>query len=446
MARQPTIRPGADPRASAARALREVLGAGRSLDQALDVHLDGFRDARDRALAQEIAFGVLRFLPRLQLLASHLLERPLPARDLDVACLLWAGLYQLLYLRVAEHAAVGETVGAAALLGKPWARGLLNGVLRNFLRRREQLLAMVDADPTARACFPGWLLERLRQAWPDDWEALVDASNQRPPLCLRVNPMHGERDAYAERLAEQGLATQPLRHAPQGLRMERPVGVEALPGFDLGWVSIQDGAAQLAAPLLGVRPGDWVLDACAAPGGKTTHLLELAAGCLDLTAVDGEASRLEPLEDNLRRLGFRGRVLAGDLRDPATGWADRSYQGILLDVPCSATGVIRHHPDIKWLRRPGDLDNLTRLQGELLDAVWPHLAVGGILVYVTCSLLPDENQQQVRAFLQRTPDARELPIEAPWGRALAPGRQVLTGEDGMDGFYFARMTRLGSPT
>ncbi len=442
MGKAPVAAAGAArPRALAALAVRDVLGPGRALDQALEQRLGELSDGRDRGLAREIAYGVLRFLPRLRLLAVKLLQRPIKRRDLDLECLLLVGLYQLLYLRVPAHAAVSETVAAARLLDKPWAAGLLNGVLRGFGRRRQELLAALEQEPSARWCFPGWLLERLRSTWPDVWEELVEQSNRRPPMVLRVNGSRTSRTEYAERLAAAGLAARPLAHAAQGLVLDRPVEVEALPGFGDGLVSVQDGAAQLAAPLLQPVAGQRVLDACAAPGGKAAHILELAPGA-KLTAVDISPERLEPLRANLARLQLGARVLAGDVADRSGAWAEGRYERILLDVPCSATGVIRRHPDIKWLRRPADIGRLTRLQARILDTLWSRLVPGGMLVYVTCSLLAEENYQQIQAFLQRTGDARELPIEAPWGRICRHGRQVLTGAAAMDGFYFARLTKL----
>lgn len=429
------------PRAAAALAVRDVLGQGRALDAALEQRLAGLSDARDRGLAREIAYGVLRFLPRLRLLAAKLLQRPMKRRDLDLECLLLAGLYQLIYLRVPAHAAVSETVAAARLLDKPWAVGLVNGVLRGFGRRREELLEALEGEPAARWCFPDWLLERLRSAWPDTWEELVEQSNRRPPMALRVNAARTSRTEYAERLAAAGLAARPLAHAAQGLVLDRPVEVEALPGFGDGLVSVQDGAAQLAAPLLQPEVGQRVLDACAAPGGKAAHILELAPE-VRLTAVDISPERLEPLRANLDRLQLGARVLAGDVADSSGAWAEGQYERILLDVPCSATGVIRRHPDIKWLRRPADIGRVTRLQARILDTLWSRLVPGGMLVYVTCSLLAEENHEQMQAFLQRTGDARELPIDTQWGRPCRHGRQVLTGAATMDGFYFARLTKV----
>lgn len=431
---------GALPRLAAALALKDVLGAGRALDVALERRLERLTDARDRGLASEIAYGVLRYLPRLKALALPLLQRPLKARDLDVECLLLGGIYQLQELRVPAHAAVSASVAASRLLRKHWAAALLNAVLRNFQRRRDELLEALENDPAVRTCFPAWLSTALMRSWPDDWEGLVAASNSRPPMVLRVNQTRISRHDYAARLAAAGIAAQPLSHAPQALQLDRPVEVLNLPGFSEGLVSVQDGAAQLAAPLLLIQPGQQVLDACAAPGGKTAHLLELAE-TLELTAVDVSEARLEPLRANLKRLGQRARVQVADLTRADGPWADRRHDRILLDAPCSATGVIRRHPDIKWLRRAEDIGRLTRVQESILDVLWPRLAPGGILLYVTCSLLAEENQRTVHSFLQRTGDAEEMPIEASWGRACDHGRQVLSGESDMDGFYFARLIK-----
>jgi 16S rRNA (cytosine967-C5)-methyltransferase len=431
---------GVRTRLAAAVAVQEVLGEGRSLDEALGRHLTGLQDPRDRGLVREIAYGVLRYLPRLQRIALDLLRRPFKARDRDLECLLLAGLYQLLYLRLPAHAAVSQTVGAARPLGKAWASGLLNGSLRAFQRRRQELLDAIAGDPQARYCFPAWLLERLRQAWPGHWQQVVEASNGRPPMALRVNQARVSRDDYLKILSEAGLSARPLVQGGSGVVLDRALAVDALPGFAQGLVSVQDGAAQLAAPLLAPAAGMAVLDACAAPGGKSAHLLELAPAA-ELTAVDVSVGRLRPLRENLARLGLAARVLAADVSDPDGAWADRHYQRILLDVPCSATGVIRRHPDIKWLRRDTDIAPLVQRQAAILDSVWQRLAPGGILAYVTCSVLPEENQQQMQAFLQRTPDARELAIDAAWGRACRHGRQVLPGDEEMDGFFFARLVR-----
>lgn len=415
--------------------MARVLGDGRSLTAALEEQLAGLQGA-DRALAQALCYGTLRWAPRLQAMLARLLERPLKARDRDLEALLLIGLYQLTEMGTAPHAAVGETVGAAAGLGKDWARGLVNAVLRNAQRRAAELAAELDRHDDTRTAHPGWLLQRLQAAWPHDWEAIVAANNRQAPMTLRVNARRGDREGYARRLAEAGLAARPTPHTAMGLTLDAPVGVERLPGFTKGAVSVQDGAAQLAAELLAAQPGERVLDACAAPGGKTAHIAEATAG-VQLEAVDRDPARLEQVRENLGRLGLEARVREGDAATPAGWWDGQPYDRVLLDAPCTATGVIRRHPDIKLLRRAADVGALAAQQRRLLDAVWPLLGPGGILLYATCSVLPEENTAQVQAFLERHPDARVEPIAATWGRETPAGRQILPGEDEMDGFFYA---------
>jgi 16S rRNA (cytosine967-C5)-methyltransferase len=434
---------GAAARAAAATVVQAVRDRGRSLTDALE-QLPPLADERDRGLVQELAFGVVRQLPRLSAVADQLFERPPRRTDGDIAALVLVGLHQLASTRVPEHAAVAATVEAARRLGKPRMAGLVNALLRRFLREREALLARAEASDAGRWLFPDWLLGRLRRAWPEHWEAIASASNAHPPMTLRVNTMAISRTDYANRLAAEGLAARPTPHARDGLDLDDPVPVARLPGFAEGLLSVQDAGAQLAAALLDATPGERVLDACAAPGGKTAHLLERAGNRLDLTAVDADAKRLDRVRGTLARLHLEARVAEGDAAAPAGDWAEGPYHRILLDAPCSATGVIRRHPDIKWLRRESDVAALAGLQARMLDALWPLLAPGGTLLYVTCSLLPEENDGQVRAFLGRRHDAREVPIDAAWGLPRNPGRQILSGEDGMDGFYYARLRKAAA--
>jgi 16S rRNA (cytosine967-C5)-methyltransferase len=426
------------PRAAAARAVAAVLG-GRSLSDALPDAAAAVPDA-DRALVAELAYGTCRWFPRLDFFLGRLLARPLKSRDADIRALLLVGLYQLTETRVPPHAAVDESVAAARALGKDWATGLVNGVLRAFQRDRARLEAAAAEDPAAAHAHPAWLLARLRAAWPDEWRALVAAGNERPPMTLRVNRLRGGTADYRDALAGSGLAAAPVAGVPSALVLAEPVAVDRLPGFREGAVSVQDAGAQLAAPLLDCRAGDAVLDACAAPGGKTGHLLEWCPEAR-VTAVDIDPRRLDRVSENLRRLGLSARLAQGDAGRPAGEWAADRYDRILLDVPCTATGVVRRHPDIKLLRRARDVGELVARQGQILDAVWPLLRPGGILLYVTCSVLPDENQDQIGRFLDRRRDARALPIDAPWGRPSGAGRQIRTGDDGMDGFYYARLAR-----
>ncbi|HRZ51607.1 MAG TPA: 16S rRNA (cytosine(967)-C(5))-methyltransferase RsmB [Candidatus Contendobacter sp.] len=426
-------------RAIAAQALGQVLGEGRSLAVVLPPALARVAP-RDRGLLRELCYGVCRWQPELQVLLDGLLNRPLDPREPMVRALLLVGLYQLHHLRIPDHAAVAETVAAARQVRKPWAASLTNAVLRSFPRRRVELLARVEADTAARTAHPRWLLETLQRDWPDDWPAIVAANNARPPFTLRVNVLQDRRDAYQARLAAVGKHAEPVAVASAALTLAEPVEPAALPGFAEGQVSVQDAAAQLAAPLLAVEPGMRVLDACAAPGGKTAHLLECIPD-LDLTALDQDGDRLERVRDNLNRLRLAARLVRGDASQPADWWDGVPYDRILLDAPCSATGVIRRHPDIKLLRRETDIAALADRQQAMLLALWPLLRPGGRLLYATCSVLRRENDQVVAAFLATQPEARAQPMIVDWGRALALGRQILPGEGGMDGFYYAVLVK-----
>ncbi|MGB5736218.1 MAG: 16S rRNA (cytosine(967)-C(5))-methyltransferase RsmB [Thiohalocapsa sp.] len=437
---------GTEVRAAAARVVYAVRSDGRSLTDALQDATAGF-DARDGALLQALCFGTLRQLPRLRAVAARLLTRPLQRGDRILEDLIAVGLYQLTSLRTPEHAAIAATVGAARSLGRPRASGLVNATLRRFQRERSALLAGLDEDPAVRWLFPIWLLERLRQSWPEHWQTIIAASNEQAPMTLRVNRRRGDTHSYAQMLAENGLLARPIPGFTEALTLDQPLPARALPGFADGLVSIQDASAQLAAVLLDAQAGDRVLDACAAPGGKTAHILERvpAAGNaevnLDVTAVDIDPARLETLRSNLERLGLQARVFAADAANANSDWPGAPYHRILLDAPCSATGVIRRHPDIKWLRRDSDIATLQQTQADMLEALWPLLLPGGRLLYATCSVLPEENDAQVRAFLAAHEDASERSIEAAWGLPRQPGRQLLPAQGGGDGFYYALLEK-----
>ncbi len=428
-----------NPRAVAARMIHQVV-KGRSLSDVLRRDLEK-ASPDDRPLIQELCYGVMRWYPRLDALAQQLLAHPLKARDGDIRALILAGCYQLLYMRVADHAAVAETVEAAKALGKPWAVGLVNGLLRRLQREQGLLLDQLADNPAARSACPAWLLEQIKTAWPEQWQKIIETSNQRPPMSLRVNLRHQDRDHYAAQLKRQGVAASAIPGLPTALILERPQDVRDLPGFMDGSVSVQDAGAQIAAGLLDLQPGQRVLDACAAPGGKSGHILETEPELALLVALDVDAARLKRVQENLQRLKLSAELCQGDASAPAGRWAQQQYERILLDLPCSATGVIRRHPDIKYLRRKQDIPALAALQSQILDAIWPLLAPGGKLLYCTCSLLPDENELQVAQFLQRQPDAQELPVTAAWGHARHCGRQILPGEQGMDGFYYALLEK-----
>ncbi|QEU05454.1 16S rRNA (cytosine(967)-C(5))-methyltransferase RsmB [Pseudomonas oryzihabitans] len=430
-----------NPRLAATRALAAVLAGRASLGSSLPEQLAKV-DPRDRALAQDLAFGTARWQPRLSLLAEKLMDKPFKAGDRDLEALLLIGLYQLFHTRIPAHAAIGETVGCVDKLKKSSAKGLLNAVLRRAQREYDSLLPALEHDPAARLAHPRWLQKALKARWPEHWEAIATANNLHPPLILRVNRRQGSRDAYLAELAAAGIEAVPCAFSADGIRLLQPQDVTALPGFAAGRLSVQDEAAQLAAELLELAPGQRVLDACAAPGGKTCHLLEREPGLAEVVALDADAGRLQRVEQNLARLGLTARTLAADGRAVADWWDGTPFQRILLDAPCSATGVIRRHPDIKLTRQASDIAPLVQLQGELLDALWPTLEVGGILVYATCSVLPEENSSNLAAFLARTPGARELDIPATWGLAQPHGRQLLPQPDGHDGFYYCKLIKI----
>jgi len=417
--------------------LRQVLDDGANLGEA---ESGASCDPRDRAYSRHLAYGVLRWLNALDWLASQLMSRPLKRKDRDIHRLVLLGIFQLWKDGTAGHAAVNETAGCARKLGKSWATGLINAVLRRFQREQAELVARLETR-TERFAHPAWLLSALQQDWPDDWECVIHANNRAAPLWLRRN-MAAASDDLAERFQADGLTVTTHGASATALRVEPARAVHDLPGFDEGLFSVQDAAAQLAAGLLDCRPGHRVLDACAAPGGKTCHLLEHFPG-LELLALDRSKARLRRVEENLHRSGLDGRatLLAADALDTADWWDGQFFDRILLDAPCTATGVIRRHPEIKWLRSPEQVDEAVELQRKLLEALWLLLKPGGMLLYATCSVLKRENCGQVGAFLERHADAAESFPDVAWGRNAGPGRQILPGEQEMDGFYYAALRK-----
>ena len=423
----------------AARVVTRVLQDGQSLTAALDHAFVNIESVKDRAFIQALCYGVCRQYHRLDFILTQLLEKPL--KDAEVKALALVGLYQLNFMRVKAHAAVSETVLATGK--KPWAKSLINAVLRTYLREQEGLERKADKTQVAALSHPDWLIKQLEQDWPEQALNILLENNQQPPMVLRVNLAKTSREHYLQLLLDQGIAAETVSFCPSALRLDKPVPVELLPGFVEGLASVQDTAAQLAADLLDVQPGQRVLDVCAAPGGKTAHILESQPQLKELVAVDIDGARMLRVSENLQRLGLQATLVVGDAAKPADWWDGRLFDRILLDAPCSALGVIRRHPDIKLLRRAEDIAQLQTLQKTILTAVWPLLAPGGVLVYATCSILKQENEQQVHAFLIEHPDAVELSLEwAGWGVVGLCGRQILTGESAMDGFYYARITKV----
>jgi 16S rRNA (cytosine967-C5)-methyltransferase len=390
--------------------------------------------SRQRAAITDLAYGTLRFGMALESTLDQLLTAPL--RDKVLRRLLLVALYQLQYTRAAPHAIVDHAVRCAAALGAPYAKSLVNAVLRNFLRQREALFAKPVQKETAHYAYPQWWIDKLRTQYPQHYAAVLLAGNEHPPFTLRVNCQRITRDAYLALLAQHEIAA--IAVGDYGVKLERALPIEQVPGFSEGLVSVQDAGAQAAAPLLDVRDGMRVLDACAAPGGKTTHLLELAN--LDLVALDNDQARLERVQQNLTRLKFDARLVCGDVGCPENWWDGRPFERILADVPCSASGVVRRHPDIKWLRRAADIAQFMLQQRLLLDAMWRLLGSGGKLLYTTCSVFQEENAQQIADFLAHHPDARLL----PWSGTRIPGGvpegQLLPDYE-HDGFFYALLQK-----
>ena len=424
---------GVAARVAAVRILDAVVHRGRSLKAEFANALPALTDPRDRALVEAIVFAALRNRARYDAALALWMPKPPGRRDGELRVLLWAGFAQLDALGLPPHAAVDATVASARELGRAHQAGLVNAVLR---RASREPLPIVDAG----AAWPEWLANRIRTDWPGDADAVFAESAKEAPLWLRANRRRVARDAYAQRLREAGIESAVDQASPDALRLQSAVPVADLPGFDAGDVSVQDASAQAVADALSPRPGSRVLDACAAPGGKSAHLAERDPS-LRITALDVDARRVRRMRETFARLGLEIESRVADATAPAAWWDAVAFDAILLDAPCSATGIVRRQPDVLLHRRESDLAALATLQAELLDALWPTLAPGGVLLYATCSILPEENSLQVRAVLERHADATLEPLEPRFGRDTGFGSQRLPGEGGMDGFFVARLRK-----
>ena len=435
---------GARVRAAAAQTIDAVVSAGQSLDSAL-LSFEKKVPQEDRSLLRLLGFGCLRRHWQLQSWIDALLQRPLKERDSVIRALLAVGLLQLTETRIPDHAAVSQTVEAARLLRRPKFAGLLNAVLRRFMRERDRLATASDDE--TRFNHPAWLIDAIRSDWPEHWESILTANDDRAPMWLRVNRRRSSIEDCRRRLQEAGTEVSAREGLDQALRLEEARPVAELSGFDDGEFSVQDAAAQIAAPWLLDGIGGRILDACAAPGGKSAHLKELGGGNIDLTSVDIDPGRLDSMRRNFDRLGLDATLLEGDASKPEEWWDERAFDGVLLDAPCSASGVIRRHPDIKLLRRAADIDAFHERQSRMLRALWPLLAPGGRLLYVTCSVLARENDEVVSSFIETVDDAREndmLPNNniRDVMQPKACGHQILPGTAGMDGFYYACLEKV----
>jgi 16S rRNA (cytosine967-C5)-methyltransferase len=430
----------AGPRIVVLKILECVLNSGSNLSDAESQNKQA--EARDRAFTRHLAYGVLRWLTALEWLATQLLKKPLRRKDRDVHRLILLGLFELWKGDAAAHAAIHENAECARTVGKPWAVSVINAVLRRFQREQTFWVARLE-NQDERFAHPEWLLQALKADWPEDWQQIVAANNRPGPLWLRLNRLFDTADTV-DGLTASGLTLERHPVAVDAVKVSPAGPVNLLPGFDQGRISVQDPAAQLAAELLQLEDYHHVLDACAAPGGKACHILETAPG-LTLDALDQSQSRLELVAENLDRLGLRRgntiKLVAADAAAKTEWWDGVLFDRIMLDAPCSATGVIRRHPEIKWLRNPGQIENAAKFQARLLQRLWPLLKVGGILLYATCSVLRVENSRQIQRFIELHPDSELLETDANWGHKLDYGRQILPGQQEMDGFFYASLRK-----
>lgn len=422
-------------RAIVATVLCSLLNDRGSLNTLLGNH----KDHPEFSLIQETSYGCCRWYFALETLLGQLLNKPLKKQDLDIKCLMVCGLYQLRDLEVAEYAVINESVSAVLIFKKPWAKGLVNAVLRGYQRKKDELEETLTASqPNGNLAFPKWLDSEISQQWPEQALSVFHNSNQRPPMTLRVNLARNSREQYLKSLAQAGIGATAGDLANSAVYLDKPAPVFELPGFAGGRLSVQDEASQLVAKLLQLEPAQRVLDACAAPGGKSCHMLESEGLLTCMTSIDKSQSKLSRIRENLERLGLESNLVVADAGELEAWWDGTHFDRILLDAPCSATGVIRRHPDIKLLRRPEQVKSLTEIQFGLLTKLWPCLKPGGLLLYTTCSLLRQENEETIRRFLDSTDNAKYEAIEADWGVECAFGRQLLPGtSSGPDGFFYA---------
>ncbi len=425
-------------RAIAATIIEEVCYQGVSLSDAF-LNPELKPHANDYGFIKEICFGTIRYWISLQALLKDLLKTPLKPEDKDIECLLCVGLYQLIYMNVPDYALVNETVTATRVLEKSWASALVNKILHMAIEKNNEGV-LKTRGITAQYAHPNWIIEKTKMAWPNDWEKILTANNQKAPLFLRVNKTKTTIENFEKLLSEQNIIYERVADLPYALLLPAPLPVEKIPGFQEGLFSVQDVSGQKVIDYLDIKSGQSILDACAAPGGKATHILEFCHDIKKYVGVDIHKTRLKKVSDNLKRLQLPKRnvtLIAEDICNVNAWWDGDYFDRILVDAPCSATGVIRRHPDIKILRKKTDIKSLAQQQLKILESVWPTLNKSGKLIYTTCSIFPDENENVVDSFLSSHLDAKIIPIDNSWGICLKYGQQVLTGERDRDGFYYA---------
>jgi 16S rRNA (cytosine967-C5)-methyltransferase len=434
-----------DARIATIRIITGILQGSGSLSKLVPKYITKVIEA-DRALVQELSYGTLRYYPKLQLCLDFLLKKPFKQKDKDIEAAIACAIYQITETRVPSHAAVNESVKACRVLNKPWATNLVNAVLRRFVREKIELEKKLVKNVGYTTSHPKWLIELLEDAWPEQLVSLIESNNTKPPMTLRVNINHNNQSEYLSLLRSNGVDASATITSPDGITLKKPLDVFNLPNFSIGAVSVQDEAAQFSAHLLELMPKQRILDACCAPGGKTCHILEhIKRNCFDnssVTSIDISKERLDRVQENLDRLQLHTKLVACDIFETNVWWDKVLFDRILLDAPCSATGVIRRNPDIKILRKSKDIQKLAILQLELLNTVWPTLRKNGLLLYATCSILPQENDMVISRFLDSVSDAAVEKTGLRTGIETSHGRQLLPSVNGYDGFYYARLRKL----
>ena len=421
-------------RALAAKCCYAVIDQGRSIADELPFQQSKV-EGKDKALLQELCYGVLRYLPELENHVRHFVDKPIKGKQRVFHFLLLVGIYQLKYTRIPDHAALNETVAATGPLKNKHMKGLVNAVLRNYLRDPE--VSNNSLNEAIIYNHPSWFINKIKDGY-DNWQDILKSNQEKPPMWLRANQLKVSPEQYVKLLENAEIEVECIDKASKAIKLEQPVDVIRLPGFEHGDVSVQDAAAQQAARLLDAKPGEHILDCCAAPGGKTCHVLETSPNIASMTAIDIDESRLSRVQENLTRLSLPAKLIAGDATNPELWWDGKQFDRILLDAPCSATGVIRRHPDIKWLRKSDDIEALARLQADIFKKMWSLLKPGGTLLYATCSILPQENALQVEQFIAEQQDATLIELPEYQGKI---GWQILPNESGMDGFYYAKLQK-----
>lgn len=431
-------------RATAAKIIQSVCFRGVSLTDAFDKNLVSHQKEELGSIKQ-LCFGTIRYWFQLQAILNLLLEKPLKIKDGDINSLICIGLFQIFHCDIPDYAVVNETVTAARHLNKLWANGLINKILRMAIENNEFLFEKIKSDLSAQYSHPHWLIEKIKCAWPDHWIEILESNNQQAPLFLRVNTQLISCEQYSELLTKNNISHQLITDLQNALKLNQACSVDQIPGFFEGLVSLQDLSGQQVLKYLDILPNQIILDACAAPGSKTTHIVEAHSDINNITAIDLYSNRLNKIKENIKRLKLSDNIItliSANAADKKTWWSGILFDRILVDAPCSATGVIRRHPDIKILRKETDIENLAAQQLNLLNSLWETLKNSGKLIYTTCSILPNENDQVIQKFLEKHPDGKIIPIENNWGIPTQYGQQVLTGDRNRDGFYYAILLKI----